>query len=47
LQNSVADNQQAFIAEFSRHRAEDHLAQFSRGLIEFSFLPELPRMLLL
>src|SRR5215475_8411153 len=47
LQYAVPDDQQAFFAEFPRHRAEDHLAQFSRGLIEFGFLPGLSRMLLL
>src|SRR5499426_3509098 len=47
LQYAVADNQQAFIAEFSRDRAQDHPAQFLRGLIEFGFPHGLPRMLLL
>ena len=47
LQYAVADDQQAFLAEFSRDRAEDHLAQFGRGLIEFGLLPGLPSVLLL
>src|SRR5262245_43852335 len=47
LQYAVADDQQAFFAEFSRHRAEDHLAQFDGGLIEFRFLSGLSRVFLL
>src|SRR5262245_47406485 len=47
LQYAIANNQQAFIAELSRHRTEDHLAQFSGGPIELGFLPGFPRMFLL